>query len=96
MRIDHATAEIHDLTDSEAVELRALCERMSRGPIALDHPLIVQWATACGFGDSQLLLAACTAFPQKALYALLRREEAATAYLQEQLFATRIVTDDEP
>jgi hypothetical protein len=36
------------------------------------------------------------AFLPRALYALLRREEAATAYLQEQLFATRVVTDDAP
>jgi hypothetical protein len=95
MRIDTTTTDIHDLTDSEAVELRALCERMSRGPVSAEG-LFLQWAEIVCPTHSTPMSLLQVAFLPRALYALLRREEAATAYLQEQLFATRIVTDDEP
>ena len=74
MRIDPDTS-IHDLTDAEAIDLRALCEAMMRGPTPMDHPLFAAWSKASGLDDRQSLLAFTTAFLPRALHALLRRAE---------------------
>ena len=74
MRVDHCTS-IHDLTDAEAVDLRALCEAMMRGPTPMDHPLFAAWSKASGLDDRQSLLAFTTAFLPRALHALLRRAD---------------------
>lgn len=75
MRIDPDTS-IHDLTDAEAADLRALCEAIMRGPTPMDHPLFVAWSKASGLDDRQSLLAFTTAFLPRALHALLRRADA--------------------
>jgi hypothetical protein len=77
MRIDPKDTSIHDLTPKEAADLRDLCERMLKGPVALDHPLFVQWAEdfmpgSIEKGRGSLLT---TAFLPRALHALLVRAE---------------------
>lgn len=74
MRVDTDTS-IHDLTDAEAADLRALCEAMSRGPVALDHPLFVAWADVACPTHSQPAALLSIAFLPRALHALLRRAD---------------------
>lgn len=77
MRVDPDTS-IHDLTDTEAADLRTLCEAMLRGPTLLDHPLFLAWSKASGLDEGQTVLAFTTAFLVRALHALLRRAETKT------------------
>jgi hypothetical protein len=77
MRIESTDTSIHDLTATEATDLRALCERMLRGPVDYSHPLLVAWCEGCGFEERQRTLAISTAFLPRALHALLIRERAA-------------------
>lgn len=77
MRIDPNDTSIHDLTDAEATDLRALCERMLLGPVDYSHPLLVTWCEGCGFDARQRTLAVSTAFLPRALHSLLIRERAA-------------------
>ena len=75
MRIDTTTTGIHDLTVAEATSLRALCEGMLRGPVSLDHPLFVRWATECVPHRSSDLTMLTIAFLPRALHALLVHAE---------------------
>ncbi len=77
MRVDPDTS-IHDLTDTEAADLRTLCEAMMRGGRPTGHPLFLAWADAtCPehaiVGATGQLV---DAFLPRALHALLRRAEA--------------------
>ncbi len=87
MRVDPDTS-IHDLTDTEAVDLRTLCEAILRGPTPMDHPLFLAWSKASGLDDRQTLLAFTTAFLPRALHALLRRaDDRGVAEAQAALYA---------
>lgn len=70
MRIDPDTS-IHDLTDAEAADLRALCEAMLRGDVAkpVKHPLLVAWRCAVPYPTPS------AEFLPRALHALLRRAD---------------------
>lgn len=79
MRVDHDTS-IHDLTDAEAVDLRALCEAMMRrGPslpadgVEPHGPLFTAWL------DVAYPRRSPADFLPMALHALLRRAAAPSA-----------------
>jgi hypothetical protein len=77
MRIDLISTAIVDLSDDEAVSLRALCEKMLHGATSLDHPLFQQWVAenypSRSAAAPPTLFA--VAFLPRALHALLVREE---------------------
>lgn len=85
MRVDPDTS-IHDLTDTEAADLRALCEVMLRGPVSLDHPLFVRWAQTVRSSPTAPAALLSVAFLPRALHALLRRahEDGRAALAREQ------------
>lgn len=79
MRVDQDTS-IHDLTDTEAADLRTLCEAMLRRERPAGHPLFLAWADAtcpehARVGATGQLV---DAFLPRALHALLRRAETKT------------------
>ena len=63
-----------DLTDTEAKELGAFCERLVvEGHTDIEHPAFVAWCKAANFDERQVLLVYSTAFPQRALLSLYLR-----------------------
>lgn len=94
MKVDPATTAIYDLTDDEAASLRSLCEGMLRGPVPLDHPLFVQWATAAFSGAAPAVLV-LAAFLPRTLHALLVREEAAKSNVGRVATHARVAGGDD-
>ncbi len=76
MRVDPDTS-IHDLTDTEAADLRALCESMIDGRVTLvqPHPLFRAWADVVDPERHDGEASAAAAFLPRALFALLRRAD---------------------
>jgi hypothetical protein len=75
MRIDHDTADIHDLTDSEAAALREWCAAYLSGKPVTRDDAIVTWQCAFFGSAAEAPCLSVLTFLPRALYALLRRAE---------------------